>query len=539
VKAIFSNRHANRKRKCAKRKRKNAARKRQCENRKRRIARRLDKARLPDDLSHPMMQAPKPQYELAGRAVGTVYGGIGLIHQLVQELGLPQAINDKLKLFKFPLPYHESDHVLNLAYNALCDGQCLDDLETRRQDEAYLNLLGAERIPDPTTAGDFCRRFQDDDLQSLYEAIDECRLKIWAMQPDEFFEEARIEADGTFVETGAECKQGIDINYKGRWGYHPLVMTLANTGEVLRLLNRPGNRPSHEGAAEYFDLCIALCRKGGFRRILLRGDTDFSQSQHLDRWHAQSDVRFVFGYDSYPHLQMRADDLPESAWKTLPRPAKYEVQTEPRKKPERVKPEIVTAREFKDIRLVSERVAELRHRPAACRQTYRMIVVRKDVDVNDPQQGRLFKDYRYFFYITNDEQAAVEEIVYSANDRCQQENVLSQLKAVRALHAPVDNLTSNGAFMLMTSLAWTLKAWLALRLPVQPGRWQQQHQEQKQTLLNMEFRTFLKTWLRLPCQVLKAGRRLVLRVLSWNSWQPVFFRLCNALSQTSSPAQRC
>ena len=149
-------------------------------------------------------------------------------------------------LFKFHLPYHESDHVLNLAFNALCGGTCLEDLELRRQDEAYLNLLGAERIPDPTTAGDFCRRFRREHLNALQNAIDMARLKVWAQQPPEFFEEACIEADGTIVETGAECKEGIDYCYKGVWGYHPLVVTLASTGETLRLRNRSGNRPSHE-----------------------------------------------------------------------------------------------------------------------------------------------------------------------------------------------------------------------------------------------------------------------------------------------------
>ena len=226
------------------------------ESRKREILGRLDKGNHPDDLSQPVIGGSTPHYELAGRATATAYGGIGLVHQFVQELGLAEAINSRLKLFKVHLPYHESDHVLSLAYNALCQGQCLEDLETRRQDAAYLDMLGAQRIPDPTTAGDFCRRFQPQHLDSLQAAYDVCRRRVWALQPDAFFAEAIIEADGTMVETGAECKQGIDISYKGVWGYHPLVMTLANTGEVLRLVNRSGNRPSHEGAAEQFDQCI-------------------------------------------------------------------------------------------------------------------------------------------------------------------------------------------------------------------------------------------------------------------------------------------
>jgi hypothetical protein len=501
----------------------------QIESRQRRIANRLNQLSYPDDMSKPMMRGSNLQFELSERTVGTAYGGIGLIHQFVKELGLAEAIDERLHLFKIHLPYHESDHVLSLAYNALCDGRCLEDLELRRQDEAYLNLLGAARIPDPTTAGDFCRRFGPQDLRSLQEAFDVARRQVWARQPSSFFDSAVIEADGTMVETGAECKQGIDISYKGVWGYHPLVVTLANTGEVLRLKNRSGNRPSHEGAAEQLDQSIALCRKAGFRKVVLRGDTDFSQTKHLDGWHAAG-VTFVFGYDCTNALGIRADDLPETAWKLLSRPPRYEVKTSPRTKPEPVKQAIVEERGFKDIRLFNEWVAEIPYRPAACRQTYRLIIVRKDLIVSEPRQGRLFDDYRYFFYITNDAVMTAEQVVFSANNRCQQENILAQLNAVRSLHAPVDNLISNEAYMLMTSLAWNLKAWLALRVPVKEGRWQPRHQEQQMKLLKMEFRTFVNNWLRIPCQVLTTGRRLILRLLAWNQWQPVFFRLAADLA---------
>ena len=499
--------------------------------RKRRLARRLDKFNYPDDLARPMLRATNIEYELAGRSVGTAYGGIGLVHQLVRELGLARAIDQRVHLFKIHLPYHESDHVLNLAYNALCGGTCLEDLELRRQDEGYLNALGAARIPDPTTAGDFCRRFAREDLQDLQAAFDEVRLKVWARQPDEFFAEARIEADGTLVETSAECKQGVDLSYKGIWGYHPLVLTLAGTGEVLRLVNRSGNRPSHGGAADLFDQSIALCRQAGFRKIVLRGDTDFSQTTHLDRWHEQGDVRFIFGMDCTPALHVLADDLPDSAWKPLKRPPKYAVKTKPRRRPERFKQQVVEQREFKDIRLVDEWVAEMPYRPHACRHTYRLVVIRKNLTVSEPRQGQLFDDYRYFFYITNRRKLTTPaEIVFSANDRCNQENHLAQLYSARALYAPVDNLLSNEAYMLMASLAWNLKAWLALWLPEQAGRWHEHHQAQKQRLLKLEFRTFVNHWMRIPCQVLSTGRKLVLRLLAYNPWQEVFFRLAEQLS---------
>jgi hypothetical protein len=503
--------------------------------RQRRILNRLDKFNYPDDMDRPMFRASNVHFEIAKRTVGTPYGGIPLIDQLVKKLGLPQAIDQRLHLFKVHLPYHESDHVLNIAYNALCDGRCLQDLELRRQDEAYLNLLGASRIPDPTTAGDFCRRFQESDVESLQAAIDVARRSAWASQPDSFFEQAILDADGTMVETDGECKQGMDISYKGQWGYHPLAVTLANTGEVMRLVNRSGNRPSHEGAAARLDESIAVCRAAGFRSIRLRGDTDFSQTKFLDAWDDQG-VKFCFGLDAIAQREILADDLPDSAYKPLKRPAKYEVKTTPRKRPERVKQKIVEERGFKDIQLVEEWVAETDYRPVACNRDYRLVIVCKILKVREAGQKQLFDDYRYFYYLTNDRTSTAEEIVFDANDRCQQENILAQLNAVRALHAPLDNLVSNNAYMLITSLAWNLKAWLALSLPEPVGFGKDKQAQQKRGLLTMEFRTFVNSLIRVPAQIVNTGRKLVIRLLAWNEWQPVFIKLVSRLSRHP---QRC
>ena len=102
----------------------------------------------------------------------------------------------------------------------------MEDIELKRQDEVYLNALGAQRIPDPTTAGDFCRRFEnEDDIEQLMASINETRLKVWSKQSEEFFEMAIVDADGTLAETGGECKEGMDVAYNGVWGYHPLVIS--------------------------------------------------------------------------------------------------------------------------------------------------------------------------------------------------------------------------------------------------------------------------------------------------------------------------
>ena len=302
-------------------------------NGKRRLERRLDKSDL-RGCERPAFTARNIDYDIADRVHGMAHGGIGAMHLLARRIGLIDAIDQRLHLLKIHLPYHESDHVLNLAYNALCDGTCLQDLELRRQDEVFLDALGARRIPDPTTAGDFCRRFQAHHVHTLIDIYNEVRQRVWARQPAAFFEQARIDMDGTLVPTDAECKGGVDIAYDGTWGYHALVVSLANTGEVLSVVNRPGNRPSHEGAAAEVDRALRVCLEGGFRRVLLRGDTDFSQTQHLDRWTADARVQFIFGLDTTAARHVLADDLAASAWQPLQRPARYQVKTQPRARPD-------------------------------------------------------------------------------------------------------------------------------------------------------------------------------------------------------------
>ena len=479
------------------------------------------------DRARPMFAASNIHYELADRVGGMACGGIGLMQLLARRTGLIDALDRRLHLLKQHKPYHESDHVLNLAYNILAGGTCIEDLELLRNDEQYLDALGAQRIPDPTTAGDFCRRFSASDVEELMATINEVRVHVWRRQSEDFFDEAVIDADGVIAETTGECKEGMGLSYNGKWGYHPLVVSLANTGEPLFLVNRGGNRPSYEGAADRFDQALALCRRAGFRKVLFRGDTDFSQTAHLDRWDAAG-ARFVFGIDAMANRVRIADGLNSTAWTPLARKRKGAASATRRARPDRVKERIVVEREYKNIRLRSEDVAEFAYRPTACKTDYRVVVVRKNLSVERGEQ-KLFDEIRYFFYITNDRRSSSAEIVATANGRCDQENLNAQLLGgVRALRMPVDTLVSNWAYMVMASLAWTLKAWLALLLPAQ-GRWQAKHQSENRAVLRMEFRTFLNGFMRLPCQIVRTGRRIVYRLLSWNRWQHVFFRAFDAL----------
>jgi hypothetical protein len=479
-------------------------------NRKNRIARRLKESFWPEQPS-PMLAGRNIHYEMSAKVQAVPCGGLGAIHLMAQKIGLVDAINEKVSVLKRHLPYHESDHVLNLAYNIMAGGVRLEDLELRRNDEAYLNGLGAQRIPDPTTAGDFTRRFAPADTLALMEAINAARRNVWGLQPEGFMEEAVIDVDGSLAPTLGECKEGMDISYNGIWGYHPLIVSLANTQEVLYLVNRPGNAPSHAGFAPWADRAIELVRPHA-RRVFLRGDTDFSHTAHFDRW-TEAGVTFVFGMDASPALVSLAEGLPEASWRGLER-AEREIKTEPREAPENVKERIVKEREFLNRRLESEQVADVEYQPGKCGRSYRLVIVRKNISV-EKGEDYLFPEIRYFFYITNRSDLAWDEVVQQAHERCHQENVIAQLKGgVNAMRVPVRDLNSNWAYMVMAALAWNLKAWFGLLMPERAAG---------ERVVRMEFRTFLNTIMSLPAQIIRSGRKIVYRMLSYNSWLKDFF----------------
>jgi len=481
-------------------------------NRKQRIARRLDPKRRWSEQPGPMMKASNIHFEMAERGRALNYGGIGAIHLMGQRLGLAEEIDSRLQLLKRHLPYHESDHVLNLAYNALLDGQRLEDIELRRNDEAFLDGLGAQRIPDPTTSGDFTRRFDEDSVLELMEAINATRQRVWEKQPRDFLQQAFIDTDGTLAGTLGECKGGMALSYKGIWGYAPLIVTLANTREVLYLVNRPGNVVSHEGCVPWIDRAIELLRPRA-AEITLRGDTDFTLSAELDRWDGQG-IKFIFGMDAHPKVVQLAESLPETAWKPLERLARCEIATEPRRKPQRVKDAIVRFKGYTNKKLVGESVTEFNYQPIKCGRSYRLVVVRKNISV---QKGEmvLLEDIKYFFYITNHSAYCAEQIVALSNERCDQENVIEQLKnGVNAMRMPVDALLSNWAYMVMSALAWNLKAWYGLLMP---------NRQRGLELLGMEFRRFLHLIVLLPAQIVRSGRRIIYRIMGYNSWLKDFF----------------
>jgi hypothetical protein len=476
---------------------------RKLEKRKRKITNKLKKRNW-EDQPCPMFSGSNIHYDIDGRHSGISCGGIGILHQMLQKIGLADEINSKLCLLKRHLPYHESDHILNIAYNILSGGTCLEDIELRRNDEAYLNALGAQIIPDPTTAGDYLRRFDQQSIILLMDIVNDIRKLVWLQQSSTFKKEAIINVDGTISPTTGECKEGMDISYNGQWGYHPLVVSLSGTREPLYIVNRSGNVPSHTDSATWIDKALDLV-SDVFEKVSVRGDTDFSLTDNFDRW-AQRSI-FVFGMDARANLVKIADGIAESQWELFEREEKYTVKTKERKRPVNVKDQVIKRRKYKKIQTESEYLAEFSYQPGKCKKSYRMIVLKKKIKVIRGEVP-LFNDDRYFFYITNDENRSARQIVEFYRDRADHENDIEQLKnGAKALQAPSDNLISNWAYMVIASLAWNMKAWYGLLIPYRPlGK----------AIVRMEFKRFVNTFINIPCLIIKTSRKICFRFIGYN-----------------------
>ena len=370
--------------------------------------------------------------------------------------------------------------------------------------------LDADLIPDPTTAGDFTRRFTQADVIELMDCINAVRSKLWRTRgASELSGVAYIDVDGTSAPTYGQKKAGMDISYKGVWGYAPLIVSLANTKEVLYVVNRPGNASSHQGAARWIDAAIKLVKPHA-QRVCLRGDTDFSLTAHFDGW--AKDVDFIFGMDCNSTLRTRAEALDEGAWQRLHRP----VAPQKRRRRDNEKQRIVKARGYLKLTQKFEDVAEFNYQPGKCERPYRVVALRKNISKSKGEET-LFDDIRYFFYITTRDDLTPAEVVFAANKRCDQENVIEQLKnGVNALRVPMYDLESNWAYMVIAALAWNIKSWFALMM---------HRKNHRRKYIRMDFRTFLNHIILFPCRVVRHARSTTVRIIGY---QPSLKRLISA-----------
>jgi hypothetical protein len=220
-------------------------------------------------------------------------------------------------------------------------------------------------------------------------------------------------------------------------------------------------------------------------------------------------VDFVLGTDNIAALRTRAEALDPSAWQRLHRPASYDNKTgTTRARRHNRKQEVVEQRGYLNLRLNHEDVAEFTYRPGKCHRDYRVVAIRKNISRIKGEEP-LIDEIRYFFYFTTytDDTHTPTQIVELANDRCDQENIHGQLKSgLGALRAPVDDLHSNWAYMLIAALAWNIKSWHAMMM---------HRKEDRHAFIRMEFKRFLDTVIRIPAMVAVRARTIVVRLVAY------------------------
>jgi len=438
----------------------------------------------------PVFANRQVRLRLEQRGKVTPYGGLALAHDLAMRLELDKDLNRSLPLLKLHLPYHESDHLLTHVYNLFVGGGCIEDIANLQHSEAIKHLLGACRVPDPTTAGDFLRRFHEPHLAAFQGVIDRAREKVWRKIPRSHRKVATIDMDSTIKTVYGECKQGADFSYNGQWSYHPLLFTLAETYEPLRTINRSGNTASADGAAEALHEVLPMIGRH-FQQTYVRGDSKFYQHAVIaacERYGAH----FALVMDGYAVLQEKADALPPSAWKPFSahsagRVAQRAADKKWRRKRKRLRAKTARERGYTQLATTGQWVAQFdytipRHGNEVAGRTYRVAVKRQQVDTHEGQDY-LFTEYRDRFVITDIPPSHMDsaEVFCFAYGRCDQENIIEQFKnGIAAMRMPTGELLANSAFpsplracLMAGQLAWCLRSWLSLlALPQPTTRWE-------------------------------------------------------------------
>ena len=462
-----------------------------------------------------VMRHPLLHLEADARGEMTHYGGLVLAQQLVRRFGVAQRLDQHLHLFKRHAPYCESDHVLALAYTLYVDGTCLEDQGALQASEAVRRLVGACRIPDPTTAGDFLRRFKTAaDVEQLSAVIDEVQEEAWSRLARRLrrrrakHELALVDLDGHIKPLYGEHKEGADFSYDGRWSYQPLVVSLAGSGECLRVVNQPGSARSSDAAAGALRAVLPRVKRH-FRNALVRGDTDFDRADVLQEV-IDAQAYFAIGGRVYPNRAALAQALPESAWQPfIPRAQRGRCGAPARQgRTPNWRKHKAAQRGFRNLRTIGQWVAELSYQPTGVSCPCRMIVRRIRIEEQDGQ-GALFETFRYRLILTNLPRSYTpREIVDLAYQRCDQENVIEQFGAgIAGWRMPVAEFMGNWAWLQIARLAWNLGKWIAqLALPAEVVRW--------------EWKRFRRHFVYIAAKVLKKGRRLIVQLTDSHRYLP-------------------
>ena len=461
---------------------------------------------------------PRTHVEVDERSEVTPYGGLAIATAFLRRFKVAARIDRHVKVLLLHLPYHESDHVLAQALNLYVGGTCIEDLANLQHSEAARRIIGACRIPDPTTAGDFLRRLHEKEHQipGLRRAVDEVQAEVWRSlrrgrrRSDDTW--SILDVDGHVKPLYGVQKEGADF-YKSTWCYQPLIVSLAGTGECLAIRNRTGSVRSSEGTADVLDQVLPRVRERG-GRMLVRGDSDFDRSDvraACDR----AGAYFAFVGREFADRPKLVATIPESAWKPF-RTRAHRERVERRKQPSyasrRKKPnrrrQRARARNFTEKQLVKQWLTEVAQTDPDGKP-YRLVIRRHLIEHREGQR-LLFDEHRYRYVVTDlPASVSTQDAVDLTYERCDQENVIAQLgSGLAAWRMPVAEFDGNSAWLEIARLAWNLGKWVALlALPAEVVRW--------------EWKRFRQAFVHVAAQVIRRSRQIVLRLSAAHRWHQI------------------
>lgn len=440
----------------------------------------------------------------------TALGGLALAVGLVARLRVAQSIDERVSLLHSRRPYHESDHVLTHVYNLFVGGSAIEDIADLQQSEPVRRMLGAACIPDPSTAGDFLRRFDRKSITALDEAIDEAQERVWKRR----YGKRKcalgiVDLDSHVRHVYGNQKEGADFTYKGGFGYHPLVISLAETQECLRLVNRSGNTTSAEGAAQELAGLVPLLTSR-FEKVLVRGDSAFSRQDIFDVCDANG-LHFAMVSGEQQNFAALAEGVDERSWRPFREMEELPHETKTRRRGRNLRRLRARRRGKRDLKLEKQWLAEIDYTPARSEHAYRLIIRKQRIE--ESEQGELFELWRYRYVLTNlPRTVSTEEVVRQTYRRCDQENVIEQLQnGVAAMRMPTGGFLANYAHLVCARLAHNLKPWLAmLALPREVMRW--------------EWKRFRKAFVYVAASVVRSARQNFLRLANSHRFAPLLQR---------------
>jgi hypothetical protein len=449
------------------------------------------------------------------------YSGVVIARNLIKKLGIAEAIDQNISILERHSPYQESDHILNIVYNFLTGGEALIDIERLQEDGGFLKLLGAERVPDPTTAGDFLARFSDADIEGFQKTVEMVQDKVFFLLDKEKRKRATVDGDSSIHEVYGKKKEGADYSYNNKWGYNALYMSIAETGDMVYQELRSGNTYSSEGVKEKLPGIIERL-KGYFGEVRFRGDSAFYDKE-IVKVCDERGVEFFIVADQTGKLFGRVMEIEEGEWKpfhegkTGGKGGRKKVQRRKKRKDHK---EAVALRRELTLKVKGKaEIASFEYQPIGWERAYRFVVKRTEIIDKTHQlylDDKLCK-YAYYIIATNSKKSNAH-VMRVGQKRANQENLIKDFKDGLGLsHVPTGFFNANKVYFLVAALAWNIKTWMLNLLKIGDGA-------------VLRFKRFLYQWIYQASIVSTTGRNTVVIRMATDGY---FHRFRKALAQVA------